>query len=230
PRSPFLPKTPTRPPPPLPPGRPRASEEEVTENHRLRIMLATARLAAEKGYSATTVTDVVKLAGLDARAFYRSFAEKQDAFMAAHELGFQELMAVTASAFAGASWPERTWEAGRAFTQFLECNPTIARAGFVEAPALGPDAAERIEDSQVAFTIFLREGYQFRPDVNPPSPVALEAIIAAIVEIVHRQARKRGGELGLSGLLPNIAHLCLTPFLGSVETNSFVDRQLAHKR
>jgi AcrR family transcriptional regulator len=230
PHSPLLAKTVTRPPPPLPPGRPRVSEEEVAENHRLRIMLATATLAAEKGYGATTVADIVKRAGLDARAFYKSFAEKQDAFMAAHELGFQELMAVTAGAFfAGTNWPERTWEAGRAFTQFLECNPTIARAGFVEAYAVGLDAVERVENSHVAFTIFLREGYQFRPNAHPPSPVALEAIIAAIFEIVHRQARDRG-ELGLSGLLPSMAHLCLTPFLGSSKTNEFVNRKLARDR
>ncbi len=228
--SPFLPKTTTRPPPPLPPGRPRVSEEEVTENHRLRIIFATAALTAEKGYGATTVADIVKRAGLDARAFYRSFAEKRDAFLAAHELGFQELMAVTAGAFfAGANWPERTWEAGLAFTQFLERNPTMARAGFVEAHAVGLDTADRFEHSHAAFTIFLREGYRFRPDVNPPSPVALEAIVAAIFEIVHRQARGRG-ELGLPGLLASMAHLCLAPFLGSRETNEFVDAKLALQR
>ena len=40
--SPFLPRTPLRAPPPLGPGRPRMSEEEVAENHRQRIMFATA--------------------------------------------------------------------------------------------------------------------------------------------------------------------------------------------
>jgi AcrR family transcriptional regulator len=228
-RSPFLPKIAMLPPLPLPPGRPRVSENEVAENHRLRIMFATAKLAAEKGYSATTIADITKRAGLDGRAFYKSFPEKQDAFVAVHELGFQELMAVTAGAFfAGANWPERTWEAGRAFTQFLESNPTIARSGFVEAYAVGPGAVQRVEDSHLAFTIFLREGYQFPGRGQPPSSVALEAIIAAIFEMVHRQARA-DGKLQLSGLLPNMAHLCLAPFLGSDEANGFIDRQLAER-
>ncbi len=44
--------------------------------------------------------------------------------MAVHELGLQQTLALTAEAFfTGASWPERLWEAGRAFTQFLEINP-----------------------------------------------------------------------------------------------------------
>jgi AcrR family transcriptional regulator len=226
-RSPFLPRTAMRPPAALPPGRPRVSEGEVAENHRLRIMFATASLAAEKSYSATTIADITKRSGLDARAFYKSFAEKQDAFMAAHELGFQELMAVTAGAFfAGTSWPERAWEASRAFTQFLEGHPTIARTGFVEAYAVGPGAVQRVEDSHIAFTIFLHEGYQFRPGSSPPSRVALEAIIATIFEVVHRRVRERG-KLPLSGLLPSIAHLCLTPFLGSIEANDFIDCRLA---
>src|SRR5580704_1296080 len=40
-RSPYLPPTTLRAPPPLAPGRPRLSEEEVAENHRQRIMFAT---------------------------------------------------------------------------------------------------------------------------------------------------------------------------------------------
>jgi AcrR family transcriptional regulator len=230
-RSPFLPKTAMRAPSPLPPGRPRVSEAEVAENHRLRIMFATARLVAEKSYSATTITDITKRSGLDARSFYKAFAEKQDAFMAVHELGFQELMAVTAGAFfAGASWPERVWEAARAFTQFLESHPTIARAGFVEAYAISPGAVQRVEDSHAAFTIFLHEGYQFRPGPRPPSRLALEAIVAAIFELVHRRVRERHGKPRLSGLLPSITHLCLTPFLGSVDANDFIDRALAESQ
>lgn len=224
--SPFLPDAPLRAPPPLAPGRQRISPEQVAENHRRRVLFATALLAEQKGYTATTVTDIGKLAGIDPRAFYAMFADKQEAFMAVHELGFQDLMAVTAGAFfAGESWPQRTWEAGRAFTQFLEINPTIAHVGFVEAHAVGPGAVQRVEDSHVAFTIFLQEGFQYAKPSPPPSRVALEATITTIFEIVYAQARA-SKDLQLSGLLAHLTFLVLAPFLGPEQANEFIDGKL----
>jgi AcrR family transcriptional regulator len=225
--SPFLPDAPLRAPPALPPGRPRISPEEVADNHRRRALFAAAVLADQKGYTATTVADICKLAGIDMRAFYAMFADKQDAFMAVHELGFQDLMAVTAGAFfAGASWPERTWEAARALTQFLEGNPTIAHVGFVEAHAVGPGAVQRVEDSHVAFTIFLQEGFQYAKPSAPPSRVALEAIVTTIFEIVYGQTRS-GDDLHLSGLVPHLSFLALAPFVGPERADVLIEDMLA---
>src|SRR6185437_1873111 len=167
-------------------GRPRISEEQVAETHRLRLLYATARMAAIRGYTATSVTDICRLAGVDAHAFYRLFAGKQDAFLAVHELGFQQVMEIAANAFFSVSgWPVRSWEGGRALTQLLEENPLIAHVGFVEAHAVGPAAVQRIEDSQIAFTFFLREGRVHGERRSSPGAVAMEAIIACIFEIVY---------------------------------------------
>lgn len=212
--SPFVSEPPLRAPLPLPPGRPRLSPEDVLRTHRQGILFAAAALAASKGYAATTVADIARLAGVDARAFYRSFTGKQDAFMAVHELGFQQTMAVVSGAFfAGASWPERSWEAGRAFTQFLERNPVIAHVGFVEVYAVGPGAVQRVEDSYIAFTIFLQEGYRHARRDPPPSRVALEAIITTIFEGVYLRARA-SRRPRLASLLAPITFLWLAPFLG----------------
>ena len=62
-------------------------------------MFATAELVQSKGYTATTIAQITKRAGVDGRVFYRMFADKQEAFSAIHELGFQHLMAATAAAF-----------------------------------------------------------------------------------------------------------------------------------
>jgi AcrR family transcriptional regulator len=213
----------------LTPGRPRLTEEQVGANHRQRILFAAAQLAEKKGYTATTIAEITKLARVDGRVFYSLFNDKQDAFMTVHELGFHELMAVTAGAFfVGATWPERSWEAGRAFTQFLERNPTVAHVGFVEAYAVGPGAIQRVEDSNGAFTIFLQEGYQHAPGEDPPSRLALEAIIATIFEIAYRQARA-SARPRLAGMLPHMTYLWLAPFIGPVEAGEFIDRQLAAK-
>jgi AcrR family transcriptional regulator len=229
-RSPYLPAEPMRSPAPLAPGRPRISEQEVAENQRRRIMFAAAKLAESKGYTATTVGDITKLAGVDGRAFYSMFADKQDAFMAVHELGFHEIMDVTASAFfTGSDWPERGWEARRAFVGFVEANPTVAHVGFVEAYAVGPGAVQRLDDSRAAFAMLLQEGYQHVPEGDRPSRVALDAIVATIFEIVYQRARA-AGKPRLSGLLGHLAFLVLAPFLGPGEANAFIGRKLAEAK
>lgn len=230
PHSPFVPDTPLQEPAALAPGRRRRSEEEVAENHRQRLMFAAARLAASRGYSATTIADIAKLARVDGRVFYAMFTDKQDAFMAVHEHGYQQVMAVTAAAFfAGKSWPERNWEAGRAFTQYLERNPLVAHVGFVEAYAVGPGAVQRVEDSHLAFAMLLQEGYQHGN--KAPPRLVLEAIITAIFEIVYRQTRAADASLdgapALAGLLAHLTFLVLAPFCGAEEANAYIAGKVA---
>jgi len=225
-RSPFLPRAALHAPVALPPGRPRMPADAVAENHRQRIMFATSQVVSEQGYTAATVTDISKLAGIAGRVFYRHFADKQEAFSAVHELGFQYLMAIAAGAFfTGKSWPERMWEGFRAATQNVQENPTMANVGFVEAYAVGPGAIQRVEDSRIAFTIFLQEGYQNATGGRAPSQLALDTIITAIFELVYRQARA-GETHETGGLLPLIMHLSLTPFIGVKDAERFLDGKL----
>jgi TetR/AcrR family transcriptional regulator len=224
--SPYVPGERMHAPGPLAPGRPRVSEQEILENHRQRLFFAAARLAAERGYSATTVGDITARAGLDRRAFYSLYRTKQHAFSAVHEFGFQQLLALTAGAFfAGDSWPERVWEGVRGLTRFLELNATFAHVGFVEAFAVGPGTVQRSEDSIGAFTIFLREGYQFQPRARTPSRVELEAIVTAVFECLYRETRQSSApEMG--ALLAPLAFIALAPFLGEAAANAFIDSQL----
>jgi AcrR family transcriptional regulator len=230
PRSPFVPETPLQPPPQFPPGRLRLSEDEIAENQRQRIMFAAAQLAQDKGYNATTMNEITKQAHVDGRAFYAMFTDKQDAFMAVHELGFQHVMEVTADAFfSGATWPERNWEAGRAFTQFLEMNPLVANVGFIEAYAVGPGAVQRVEDSHTAFAMLLQEGYHHVRREARPSRMVLETIIATIFEVVYWRVRSGTGAR-LSGLLPHFTFLVLAAFVGPEQANGFIEEKLAANR
>jgi AcrR family transcriptional regulator len=200
-----------------------ASTSHAPASHRQRILYAAAQLAETKGYNATTISDITHLAGVDGRAFYAAFSDKQETFMAVHELGVQQVMSATAGAFfTGASWPERIWAAGRAFTEFLDDNPMIAFVGFVEAYAVGPGAVQRVEDSHTTFTIFLQEGYQHKPQRAPPSRVAMEATITSIFEIVYLSARN-GPERRVSEMLGAVAFLALAPFMGAKRASCFID-------
>ncbi len=216
---------------PLPRGRPRLTSEEIAINHRQRILAAVAQLAQAQGYDATTIADIARVAKVDTKIFYRLFSDKHDVFMSYHEFGFQQLMGAMAHAFfAAEGWPERVWQAGLASMALLEAEPPIAHAGFMEPYSVGPRAIQRVEDSYIAFTIFLQEGYRHtdhaeESGVEPPGQLELEAIVAAGDEIVYRQVRA-GQTEQLSRVLGHVGAFVLTPFLGPEAANTFIEQQL----
>lgn len=211
-------------PPPLAPGRSRLSSNEVARNQRERIMYATAKVAAAKGYTVATIADITASAAVDRRVFYRHFRDKQQAFLAVHEFGIQQMMAIAASAFFSASeWPERVWQAMRATTQFEATHPVITHIGHVQSHAVGAPAIQRIDDTRAAFTIFLQEGNQNAS--APLSRVAMEAIAGAVFEIGYHHSR-RGQSEQISRLAPNASYLTLAPFVGPEAATAFIDEKL----
>jgi AcrR family transcriptional regulator len=222
--SPFVSEISLRPPPAIPPGRTRLSKSEVARNQRERILYATAESAAAKGYNVTTVADITARAKVDRRVFYKHFRDKQQAFLAVHELGVQQVIALSASAFFSAdTWPERVWAGMRASTQFQATHPVITHIGFVESHAVGPVAIQRIDDSRATFTIFLQEGNQLAGE--PASRTIMEAICGSVFETCYRLAR-RGESDQISRLTANGAFLALAPFLGPSAANAFIDEKL----
>ncbi len=221
---------PRRAPMPLPLGRPKISARAVAENHRQRILFAMAEAVGRRGYLATSVTEIIQLAEIEGRAFYRLFDGKQAALLGLHEEAFHEAMAATAGGFfGGASWPERVWAAGWALSAHLEQNPLLARASLIERHAGGPAARGRAEALVEAFTLFLHEGHELRPGSEPPSPVALRAISAAAFELIYLEAR-RGPEMRIAGLLGNLVHVALAPFLGSARASELIEGLIEEER
>jgi AcrR family transcriptional regulator len=212
------------PPPPIPPGRSRLSKSEIARNQRERIMHATAVEAAEKGYNLTTIADITGTAGVDRRVFYNHFHDKQQAFLAVHELGIQQLMALSASAFFSAhTWPERVWEAAHAAGQFQATHPVVSHIALVESHAVGASAIQRIDDSRAAFTLFLQEGNQ--QTERPASRTAMEAIAGAVFEICYQLAR-RGESDRMSRFVHGCVYVVIAPFIGPPAANEFIDAKL----
>jgi AcrR family transcriptional regulator len=222
--SPYASELPTRPPPPIPSGRTRLSSGEIAQNQRWRILFATAETAAGKGYSATTVTDIIARARVDKRVFYTHFRDKQQAFLAAHELAFKQTMALAALGFFGAdAWPERVWQGIHAASQFVATHP-LAYLVHIESHAVGPPAIQRVDDSHSAFMIFLQGGSQH--SARPQSRTAMEAIVAAIFEIGYQQFRNREDAKRLPRFVYHTTYLCLAPFLGPNAASEFVESKL----
>src|SRR3954452_15441719 len=92
------------------------------ETQRARMLEATARAVASKGYAKTTVADVVALAGVSRRTFYEDFADKEECFLATYEVAARSLVAAVGAAVreSGQSdWHERVRVGLTVYTELL---------------------------------------------------------------------------------------------------------------
>lgn len=211
-------------PQPLPKGRHRLPRTVVEGIQRQRLLHATAAAIHANGYAATTVADIVLAAGVSREAFYSHFRNRPEAFIETHRLVFEQLMALTAGAFFSCtgSWPERVWGSGRAFARFIVDAPSLAHFGFTESYAPGPELAQRTDDALLAFTVFLADGYSYRPAANELPRVISEAIAATIMDAAAFYIR-RGRSDELIALLPRMSYVVLAPFMGTEAAHAFLD-------
>jgi AcrR family transcriptional regulator len=216
-----------RPPQRLPRGRHRLPPGVVARSHRTRIVYATADVMRTKGYQDTTVADIVSAAGISREVFYGHFTDKQDAFLQAQNHPTQYILERCATAyFRGGSWPERVWRLLDTLLAMITENPAISHLRLVECYAAGPQAIRRAEEITRAFTIFLEEGYGYRPEAQGLPKLTTQAIAGGVFEMIQRHAARSDFET-LPALLPRLAYVCLAPFTGVPEAIDFVSAKMA---
>jgi AcrR family transcriptional regulator len=203
---------------PLPRGPHRLTRETVLESQRGRMLDAVAVVVAEKGYAATTVGDIVSGAGVSRKTFYEHFADKEECFLAAWDIGVQVLFDAITEARAGADGPIDRMRAGvRAYLETLADEPAFARSFFIEVVAAGPRAeARRAEVHERFAELFAANHEQARhemPELPAVPPEIPRAAVGAVNELVFDYVRdRRTGEL--PDLADTILHLELVLFAG----------------
>jgi len=207
----------------LPRGRSALPPELAASERRARIIGATIRATAAKGYSAVTVADIAAAARVTKAAFYSQFGSKQEAFLAAQRRGLEESLAAAAAAFYGESeWLDRVWAGLRALLRYLAENPEAAVLGVREVHAAGEEAIRLQHDIRNAFTLFLEGGHRQRINIGKPLPsISPEALAGANHGLIRRQILSRGAE-GTPGLLPQLVYVTVTPFVGHEEAMAFI--------
>jgi len=187
----------------------------VVSNQRERILDAVLQAASRSGYAAMRIEDVIAIAGVSRRTFYDHFANKEEAFLAAYELVLDQLLSGVTSAFAsGETWPSRVRRGLAAFLNLLASEPVLAQVCVVEALAAGPRALARRTAAMQAFQSLLEPPADDALVTAYAPPVAIEAIVGGIYEVIYsRVTSQRTHEL--PSLLPSLLHSALLPFVGA---------------
>ena len=206
----------------LPRGRSAMAEEAAADARRRRIFDAIAEIAARDGYAALTVARIAEAARIPRAAFYSHFEGKADAVLATQTHGLREAMALTAAEFAPATpWPRRVWNSLGAFLANVAEKPAYARLDFVESFAAGPAAIRHRQYNQMAFALFLEDGYRQNENAERLPRICSAAIGGAVFGLM-RELVVEGRIDRMLSLRPAIAYTVLGPFIGPLQAANLV--------
>lgn len=181
----------------LPRGRHALPPEDVLRDQRERLLGAVPAVAAERGYEAMSVADIVKAAAVSRNAFYRNFRDKQECVAVAHEVGHEQLFEVLSlHCYEGATIEERVGGSLEAGLEILAKDPALARFLFVEAPSGGDEIALRYHEWLVRYGALLRSAAPDLPPESVPLPEVEQVIVGGIASRVASEVlRGRGAKL-----------------------------------
>lgn len=199
----------------LPPGRHRLPRDFVARHQRDRLFAAMIKLADEQGYPATSLTQIVKTAGIARHTFYEHFEDKESLFLALFDNTADLAIRTTAEAVDAetAPWEAKIRAGVAALLAMIAREPALTRVCMIESQSAGVTALARREDAMRRFASMLRTGRDVAPR-GAELPEALEDIlVGGIVWMVNKRLAVDDGDV--EALLPEILEFVIAPYLGN---------------
>lgn len=188
----------------LSPGRgtPRA---EARQNQRERLLAAMVAVAAEKGYPATSVADLVELSGVSSRSFYQHFADKEECFLATME----EILAIARRQLlrelqADGDPRGRVEATGAALAEMCVRQPAAARLCMVESFSAGERAQARINEVLGRATKLLQATLEQIPGRGGMPPQLTRGLLGGAAGVLARRLA-RGEARSIPEIAPQLA-------------------------
>jgi AcrR family transcriptional regulator len=197
-------------------GDQNVSRSFVVESQRARILDAVTNLVAAQGYASLRVEEIAEQAAVSLVAFYEHFADKEDAFLVAYEVGHGKALAAVERAYAA----HEDWRVGlragiAALFHFLASEPSFAHIALLDALIATEHTARRVSAGVDAFGQMLVPGLEQTAGQRPPA-VTVEAIAGGVVDLCLHYALS-GRIRELPELTPSATYIALAPFLGGEE-------------
>lgn len=157
----------------------------LVPEHRSRLLEGMARAVAQKGFTATTIADIVREASVSRRTFYEHFTGKEPCLVALYEAASHNALKVLRGALDPAHpWQEQVERALSAYFECLAGNPLLLRTLYVEILALGPQglaSRRRVNEEIAAFMLEVVNAH--REGAPLPHDLAM-AVVGGINELV----------------------------------------------
>jgi AcrR family transcriptional regulator len=200
----------------LPRGRHGIPREVVVRSQRERLLAAIVATAAAKGYETISVADVLEAAGVGRETFYELFEDKQDCFLAAHQVLFDDFFNRVSAVYQGPGpWPERVGDSISEMLRLLAADPDATKFLLIEIGKVGPVSRELFATTFSRVVALLTDG---GGGGAPQAALPNVATIAggAVFARVHEEV-VLGRAAELPRLAPHLAYELLLPFVGEEE-------------
>ncbi len=180
---------------------------------RRLILDSILKTVAHRGYERTTVSRIVREAGVAEALFSEHFHDKQDCFRQAIDELLGEVEREALEQFQRTiPWWERVREGLSALLDALAKDPDSARVAFVEMLSAGPAAHERHRRALGLFASLFEEGRLHAPCPERLPEQTSEAVVGGIASIVHRRVLQ-GETATLPSLHADLTYFALLPYL-----------------
>lgn len=189
----------------LPRGPQALPPEEVAADQRERLYEATIKAVNERGFVATTISDLVAGAGVSRRSFYEHFENKEECLLATYDALIERLTARMASAYDPKDeWIDQIEAIVSALFEASSDRPDAARLVCVEMGAAGPVGIERWARDAERLTAFITGVFEQAPGEGAvPQPVA-RAIVGALRTILYSRVRRERSSRSLKAELQKL--------------------------
>lgn len=146
------------------------------------LVAAAFQLFLERGYEQTTVDDIVALAGVGRRSFFRYFPSKEDVVFPDHERCLADMTAFLATSDDGHEPVQRVCDAARLVLRMYAENPTFSVQRYrltKKVPGLRAYELSVVWRYERALAEYLRGRFAGRRDGTLQADVIAAAVVAA---------------------------------------------------
>ena len=169
------------------PGRSSVPEERK-RSQRDRIFGALVAVSSEKGYRATTVADIVQLAGVSGATFYKQFRNRQECLLAALDaLVEPTIKAAERGAEAAPAGEARLRLAVASFLGLLAEQPAASMLVFIEAYAAGAKGEAEIDRALQVFESFAISQLGQIPERKGMPSQIVRALLGGIQKLIQER-------------------------------------------
>jgi AcrR family transcriptional regulator len=165
----------------------------TTSIARARIFEGMANVVGQRGYADTTISDVVKTAGISRRTFYEHFRDKEECFVETYRTGCENGIAQIAAALRSleqADWRSRLRTSLETYLSILAAEPHFARVLLIEVLGAGEQALEMRERILAIYDDHYRKLHALaqEEDAEVPDipPGFVRALVGGIAELVQQ--------------------------------------------
>ena len=169
----------------LPRGNGRLPPDVAEASQRARLMNAVAYVVAEKGYAATSVSDLTSHAGISRTTFYQMHKDKEDCFLYCFDqCSRAHLGAMLQAAHDADSLPRKLWALLSAHLHIADTNPWFARTFIVEAQVATPASQAASERARHTLTRWLETWFAEVRATHPAVPARQDLDFTLVQEAV----------------------------------------------